>query len=88
MICAKIGLDKTDFGDKIKWKILKDNYTKQDFEEFCTELDFEYDNGYGTQELFGIILFADSYSTRYEYDGSENWENHKMLTIQEVLTFA
>jgi hypothetical protein len=85
LICAKIGIDTTDFGNKIRWFILKDNYAKEDWERFCDELDFEYDDGYGAQELFGVILFKDSYSDRYEYDGSEWWANHKMLTIKEVL---
>jgi len=29
LICAKIGVDKKDFGYKTKWNILKDNYTKK-----------------------------------------------------------
>ena len=38
------------------------------------ELDFEYDDGYGTQELFGTIWYEDgSWSEREEYDGSECW---------------
>ena len=38
-------------------------------------LDFNYDNGYGGQELFGYIWFTDgTWSERREYDGSEWWE--------------
>lgn len=38
-------------------------------------LDFEYDNGYGTQNLFGVVLFSDNtWLDRYEYDGSEGWD--------------
>lgn len=34
-----------------------------------------YDNGYGGQELFGLIVFTNgSWIERYEYDGSEWWE--------------
>jgi len=61
---------------------------KKDFDEFCDKLNFEYDDGFGSQELFGIILFDDSYSDRDEYDGSERWKNHKMPTIKEVLTLT
>jgi hypothetical protein len=33
-----------------------------------------YYNGYGSQELFGIIWYVDgSWSERVEYDGSEWW---------------
>ena len=39
------------------------------------QLDFEYYNSYGGQELFGTIWYTDStWSTRGEYDGSEWWE--------------
>lgn len=42
------------------------------------DLDFEYDSGYGIQELFGIVYCKDSddnpaWLTRGEYDGSEWW---------------
>lgn len=41
-------------------------------------LDFEYDEGYGIQQLYGYIWYADgSWSERAEYDGSEWWE-HKV----------
>ena len=37
-------------------------------------LDFEYDNGYGGQELFGNVWYADgTWSERGEYDGAEWW---------------
>jgi len=86
LVCAKIGIDKTGYGSKIKWFILKDNYTTEDFEKFCDKLDFRYDDSYGSQELFGVILFDNSYSDRHEYDGSECWENHKMPEIKDILT--
>lgn len=45
-------------------------------EEVLPRLDFEYDNGYGSQALFGYIWYADgSWSERGEYDGSEWWEH-------------
>lgn len=88
VVCAKIGLDRINWGEKPDWKILKPNYSQEDFDNFCKELDFEYDDGYGYQELFGIILFENSFSDRHEYDGSERWDNHKMPTIEEVLTIT
>jgi hypothetical protein len=85
LVCAKIGLDKTHFGNKIKWNTLRDGYSQQEFDEFLEKLNLIYDDGFGSQELFGIILFKDSYSDRHEYDGSEEWRNHKMPTIEYVL---
>ena len=39
------------------------------------QLDFEYDNGFGCQELFGYIWYdGGTWSERGEYDGAEWWE--------------
>lgn len=39
-----------------------------------TAMDKTYSEGYGSQELFGIITFTDgSWLERSEYDGSEWW---------------
>jgi len=44
--------------------------------EVLPRLDFDYDSGYGGQELFGYIWYADgTWSERGEYDGSEWWEH-------------
>jgi hypothetical protein len=49
------------------------------------ELDFDYDNGYGSQNLFGFVLLNDGvWFERYEYDGSECWEYKKTPTIEEL----
>lgn len=51
-----------------------------------SSLDFEYDEGYGSQHLYGTILFKDnSWLSRWEYDGSEGWEHNKPLTVEDVL---
>lgn len=40
------------------------------------QLDFEYYDGYGRQELYGYIWYKDgTWSEREEYDGSEWWEH-------------
>lgn len=42
--------------------------------EVLSQLDFEYDNGFGSQVLFGYIWYVDgTWSERSEYDGSEWW---------------
>jgi len=47
------------------------------WEEFITLANFDYDAGFGAQEVATdlIIVFSDgSKMWRHEYDGSENWE--------------
>lgn len=45
-------------------------------EDVLPKLDFEYDDGYGGQKLFGYIWYDDgTWSDRREYDGSEWWEH-------------
>lgn len=61
-------------------------YTGKEADEFLDSLDFEYDNGFGIQELFGTVWFTDgSWATRDEYDGSEWWEHHEIPEIPKHL---
>ena len=65
---------------------LKVDYTEKEFEQFLSDLDFEYDDGFGGQQLFGTVWFADgSWATRGEYDGSEWWQHHRLLEIPKEL---
>ena len=60
---------------KAKTAILKVDHSVEDFKNFLDKIDFEYDNGFGCQELFGTIWYEDgTWSSRGEYDGSEWWE--------------
>jgi hypothetical protein len=62
-------------------------HDSQALEEFLRALDFEYDSGYGTQELFGTVWLSDgTWLSRGEYDGSEWWEHNKIPDIPEELT--
>lgn len=48
----------------------------ESWEEFEKVADFEYDSGFGCQEIMpGLrIVFKDgSFMSRWEYDGSEGW---------------
>ena len=85
IVTAKIGFENNYNWNE--WYLLPKNYTKEQYNEFLIKINKYYDSGYGSQELDGIILFKDSYSTRGEYDGSEWWENHKLPTISEVKKF-
>ena len=52
------------------------------------KLDVVYDNGFGSQHLFGYVLFNDNtWLSRHEYDGSEWWEYNHPPTVEEVLNF-
>lgn len=70
----------------ISWMLV---YTQSYYDiskEFTTidDLDFTYDNGYGSQELFGIVYFNDgTWLERGEYDGSEWWEHITTPTLEQ-----
>lgn len=78
---AKLVIDgfalTNDFDAEGETIVLKSGYGVADIAEFYDELDFDYDNGFGTQVVDGTIVFTDgTWLTRGEYDGSEWWENH------------
>lgn len=77
--CASISYGNDYPEDESIKIILKINYTKKDYIDFMSKLDFSYDNGFGGQNLFGTVWLEDgSWLERGEYDGSEWWE-HKIL---------
>ena len=52
------------------------------------ELDVDYDDGYGSQNLYGLVLFDDgTWLSRYEYDGSECWEYNHPISKEYVDDF-
>ena len=86
--CATITHNPFDWSDETppKKMVLKEGYTQADLDEFISKLDFEYDGGYGSQELFGMVWFNNGYwMDRYEYDGAERWDWHKYPSIPEEL---
>ena len=68
--------------------ILPVTYTEEQYTAFIKSLDFEYDAGYGGQELFGTVWFKNgTWADRGEYDGSEWWEHHVCPVVpKELLT--
>jgi|688.fasta_scaffold866154_1 hypothetical protein len=61
-------------------------YTQEEFNSFLKELDFNYDSGYGGQELYGVIWLEDgTWMSRGEYDGSEWWEHNVVPEIPNHL---
>ena len=56
------------------------------YDQFLKDLDFQYDNGYGIQQLSGTIwLINGDWFERGEYDGSEWWEYKTCPQIPEYL---
>ena len=82
--CALIKLYTTK--DKVE-AILPVGYTPEDLEIFLNEIDFEYDSGYGGQNLYGTIWYNNgvTWSQRGEYDGSEWWEFQSCPDIPKEL---
>lgn len=65
---------------------LKCNHTQIEFELFINNLDFNYDAGFGGQELEGTVWLTDgTWLSRGEYDGSEWWEHNKLPDIPTEL---
>jgi len=53
---------------------LPEGWTADMQASWLTSLDFDYDNGFGSQHLFGTVWFTDgTWLERREYDGSERW---------------
>ena len=65
---------------------LTTGYTEDEYNQFLSDIDREYNNGYGGQELDGMIWYSDStWTTRGEYDGSEWYEYHQVPEIPDFL---
>lgn len=66
--------------------ILKENWSNGDWLRLLYALNFNYDDGFGRQMIFGFVWFKDgSWLERYEYDGSESWVYKKTPTIPDLL---
>lgn len=53
-------------------------------EQVIPQLNFQYDDCFGGQELFGYIWYTDgTWSEREEYDGSEWWQ-HKERPSEDI----
>lgn len=66
--------------------LLKVGYSENEWTKFLKSLNFDYDSGYGGQELFGTVWLEDgAWCTRGEYDGSEWWEHNQLPEIPSEL---
>lgn len=74
------------YGGEEHASLLNVDHYVENVNEFLQYLDFEYDDGFGGQELEGVLWFSDdTWATRGEYDGSEWWEYHKLPEIPTEL---
>ena len=66
---------------------LRKGYTQVDLDNFLNLLNFEYDDSYGCQYVFGTIWLKDNpgWLERNEYDGSEWWERYCKPEIPDHL---
>lgn len=84
--CAVVHKNPWYYEDKEPEILLSINYIEDQYDQFLSQLDFEYSSGYGSQELYGTIWYTDgSWSSRGEYDGSEWWEHNTLPEIPEEL---
>jgi hypothetical protein len=87
--CADIIHPQVDGKDCIKNFHLKFSFSEDDYLNFLNQLNFDYDEDYGRQELYGTIWYEDgTWSSRGEYDGLEWWEYHVMPEIPSYLEVA
>ena len=74
LLCCQI-YHGDEHGKGRKEFILTTGYTKDEYITFIESLDFEYDSGFGGQEIFATIWYKDgTWSDRWEYDGSEGYQ--------------
>lgn len=65
---------------------LKIGCTEYARKKFEASLDYNYNSGYGTQNLYGYIWYDDgSWSEREEYDGAEGWTHKSVPVVPEYL---
>lgn len=75
-LLEKVLNDESDLEIEVA-AVLEKGYSPEDLTTFLEVLDFDYDSGYGGQEVFGVVLMTDgTWFTRGEYDGAEWWEHH------------
>lgn len=82
VLWATISYDYYEDEDNATKAILKSTRTVEDETNFIRVLhSIDYDDGYGIQQLFGVIVFKNgTWMERREYDGSEWWEYYRVPT--------
>lgn len=74
IVCANIYFNKRTFELTEGYE----NYKEDTLRWFLDSIDFEYDNGFGSQNLFGCVWLTNgAWLERDEYDGAEEWRFYK-----------
>ncbi len=74
-----------DYNDNDDRFILPLLYSDIQYEKMLKFLDREYDDGYGGQQLFGLIMCGDDiWFERDEYDGAESWKLYKYPNLKDI----
>jgi hypothetical protein len=73
-------IEKARIGFAVGWEI---KYAQTETtQELLSALDRDYDNGYGSQELYGyVVVSKEVWLSRKNYDGSEWWVLNKCPDI-------
>lgn len=83
VLCAQICMDEWNIYKNLRLPL---SYTSEQWDKFLEKLDFTYDDGFGSQKVFGTVWFLDgTWMERGEYDGSEWWEHKKCPEIPKEL---
>ena len=88
IICAiiKDHDPENNYHDRELLITLKHGYSEEDYATFLNAIDFEYDDGFGGQELYGTVWLTNGeWLERGEYDGSEWWDHNKLPEIPDNL---
>ena len=73
--CALIEHEETEF-------ILKLHHSEEEYNNFLDLLDFEYEDDFGHQNLYGTVWLEDgTWLSRGEYGGSEWWIHNVLPEI-------
>ena len=89
--CAEIKHERVYYAsdelkEQTKLSSLPVGYTQEQWDKFMDSLDFNYNAGWGLQELYGLIWLEDGrWCDRGEYDGSEWWTYNIRPEIPEYL---
>ncbi len=80
--CAKISYGQ-EWSDNQREFVLKLGASDREVESFFESLNFEYDDVFGVQNLFGTIWLEkdNTWLSRREYDGAEWWEYNECPEI-------
>ncbi len=75
--------DNGKLPEDVRWVGSRDGKLAMPWADFAEIADFDYDNGYGGQEIAKdlVVVGVDWWLERHEYDGAEWWEYKTIPTL-------